>query len=457
MNKTVSLIVNFIMVAILAGVVKPSPTIIKVLKDGIKLENPCQTDLLSSFVPSIPYGKPLIATKASNDVRDMCSYLKYSCCNATQLNGLAEHLKHSFKYLDYRSTIYHQLFSRVNEVAQETFDVFIDELTDEDKTCYSDIQKKRHEKKVKKHSKNHVIMDMLRKKEDRLNFNADIMKDNFKILKSLTIPYLKKIDEDQKARKAYYSGFICTMCSPSFYTNAELTDDGDPMLVVNRYFCVNRLKEKINFSNHLEVFKYLQYMLDIIYCARKNSLKTKDFHKESDRWEDNNLLVFDLEEIPSYLKVRNDCIKTEHSFQLNLDAKNNCRDMCQSTIGLFKIPVITMEKIIQCENELHNMFFSNDTVSASKRYERIISAYMEHRTPLVEMGVVEVSTENKILEKINILKTLPHSRIDWSKSKILISSRFGINVVDIPMSPKYYKFVSDLNILLALIFVFLIK
>lgn len=438
-HSIVSLVSKMLFIySLVISTTESSRQIVKSIGDGVSFQNHCQTATLSSFLRG--YGKSR-AAKTYNKVKEICNDLEYSCCKRNEMEQFISMLKESFGYLHYRMLKYHELYNKINQLAVESFEIFLGDLNEKDQVCFNEIQGKRMEEKKKRQHNKPEIMRIIREKEKVMNYDKERILSHFRRLKLRTVPYLEQIKQDLDKKKAYYSGFVCTLCSPLFNRQMKLEEGGIPIIEVNHHLCMNNIEDRLKFANSLEIQVDLQNVLDLVYCARKNSKTEKDY--DDLQWSEINLMNFDLEVIPDFIEKRESCLTNPNAFLIEPKNEISCREVCQVGLGLFKVTSMQLYKTIRAENELYNMFVRTpDMPSSKERYDSLIESYLERRKPLEKRNIVEITGEvNNRLgnEIIHILKPQHDAKVDFAQTRINISTRLGINVKSTPMDPHFYN------------------
>ena len=428
----------------LASTVTSSYHNVKIDKNGVFFTNPCNTEALNNFFPEIKIESDIPAQDGSEEILNVCSNLKHTCCNNEQIQTLANQLKHSLTYMDYRYTLNEKLFKKVDQIAPETYKVFLNELSEEDIKCYNDRQLVKYEEKEKRFLDSPHLLKILQSNKDQINFNPIKTMRYFINLKNEIDTYLEAVKKTYRVREEYYSGFVCSMCSPDFSTQFKLNKNNKFELEVNKYMCREIIENKIELVNTLYIYKYLQDLIDLTFCVKNNSKNSRNYGDFT--WDDINLLGFDLETFPGYISKRRQCLIDENSF---ISRKNNdidCKEICKGGLDLFKIPMTSMDKAIRIENDLDLIFFKfGSTESPAQRFEKNIQKYYKIRESEIQNGTI-IFNKEKNFEIVNILKEQPDAKINFKQIDISVNSFIGLNVRSFVMNIDSYK---NLQILLT--------
>lgn len=403
-----------------------------------KTNQPCRTNALSTFIPSISEKDTLNPFESHSSILDICPNLRFSCCEEEQLMGLVEQLKQSFKFLNYRGELMNEVFKLIGNVSEETFRSFLSDLSQTDAQCYNSIQNDIIDGKLVKFADKPELLKVIQQRRKHVQFDLKKIMMSFQFLKDNIKSYVKKMKNTYSNREKYFSGMVCSMCSSKFSNQFDLNKNGKPLLEMNREMCNQIIMEKIEFIVSLEIFPFLQKIIDIVFCRRKNPKSKKDYGNLE--WKDFNLIVFDLETIPEYKTRRNECIQNEFSYTAGPDGPSECANYCEKGLGFFELKMVSMKKFIRIENELHNMFVRkmNSSESATERLESQINKYYVERDKLIHAGLLEYDPDTQI-ETMWYIKSQPKAQFSFTKSKISVTNYLGLQVAKTPMNSQYYK------------------
>jgi hypothetical protein len=405
-------------------------------KSVSNIDKQCNTKALSTFIPEIPYKSSLKGFKSSGIMTEICPNLDSTCCNENELFGLVEQLKNSFQFLQYRMEIMFKMFRQVGNIKNEKFKDFIAELTDDDIQCYDEIQNTNLDKKKLNFQNNPEMQKLMEKKRHEIQFDARKIYKSFSIFKTQAPFFISKIRLTNKKRENFFSGVICSMCSPTFSDQIKIKD-GTPFLEVNRNMCNQVIRERIDFAESLAIFPFLQNVIDVVYCARKNSKSERDY--EGFKWEDFNLLSFDTNFLSDYKKKRYDCVSGEGNYFPGRKVPKECKSYCESGFKFFELPMVSMDNFLRIENEFHNMFVRilNVGLPPLKRLEIKREEYYQERDKLISKGQLVV-VNDKNVEKMSFIQTTPDAKVDFKKTQISIAKHSGMNVTNTQMNEIFY-------------------
>ena len=122
---------------------------VTIVRNGEILKNPCQTEVLSTYLSDINPSSKMEAKEGSDQVKDICPLLKYTCCNEYQLKKMANSLTQSFRFVNYRSDKLYGFFLLINEIQETNFKKFLINLKDSDIQCYNEKQMNDYNKLLK--------------------------------------------------------------------------------------------------------------------------------------------------------------------------------------------------------------------------------------------------------------------------------------------------------------------
>jgi len=412
---------------------------VETMINNVKRVNPCNDLALGALLSDVEQGKPFSGHESNEDVRSMCPSLKYTCCNKPQLNLMVDELKNSFSYLNYRAKTIKKLFKRIKEIAEETFKVFLSEMTEPDIKCYNSLIDDRFKKFSDIYSENKTMIEKLNENHSTASFNSEKMILDFTHLRSLINVYLVELNQGNSDKEKYYSGFLCTMCSPMFSKHFKMGKER-PLMELNKYFCKKIVETQIKGLKIIDIYKFLQRFLDILYCARKNSKQAKDYTMVDN--EKLQMLPAPVEMYYNLINERIFCVNDVERFVTAPNAKDpNCKELCHGSLNLFEQNYIILNKIIMAENEIYNMFFrlpDNDT--ADERLEHKIDEYRSTRNKYVELGSITMPLpENNTVEIMSMLKQKPTSSFNFTEIEIEITNFMGVNTFHTPMDPSIYS------------------
>jgi hypothetical protein len=395
--------------------------------------------MLSNFFADIAPGSRLTAKSNDKEVLNICQNLKYTCCNMSNISKLIDQLKDSLSYMQYEFDKINSMLERALSIADETYKIFLSELSDADIKCYEDINAKFYKDKLDYFKNSIKAKQMLEKQETRYSYFHSRSFQRFLKLKKLIGPYKKKMEKLLKDRKKFYSSFVCSMCSPSFSKVFTKQENGIFNLEVNKFLCQRLLKKRILFKNSLYIYRYLQDMVNLMYCVRKNSKKEKmDYDDLS--WEKHNIESFDTDIIPDYISRRRKCLMEPNAFILNKVKDVDCKKACKHSLKLFSTKTDKLGKYIKIENDIVQMFYTKgvDKEKTKNRFKEKMDAYYEYKHNALDKGILYYSDKDKSL-RIQILRLEKDRIVDFKKMELSISKHIGLNVVNTPMDKMYYE------------------
>jgi len=426
-----------IIVLVLCSCTKGSQTLINIVRDGKQLENPCQNEVLASVVPGINENLKSTAFEGNDTVRDICPFLKYTCCNENQLKTLASQLNDSFKFLSFRSEQLYNMFLTINEIQEKNFQNFLENLKQSDVDCYNKMQDGQMQNVLQNDEKESKTKLAALKKE--YYFNESSALENFQKLKEKSVQLLKQIRSDDISRKKYYSNIVCNMCSPVFSKYMNKTDEGEDVLEVRVDQCNQLLRNAITVLKNIMSYQRVQRVLDLSFCARTNSMKSKNFNGGTA--DDMKLWTFDLKEFNDYINKNLMCIKYPKLYMATDEKDSFCRKQCYSGLRLFDINVITMNKVFRAENEIWNMFRNNSSSSeAEVRIKTKLEDYSNFRKIFINLGILKLETGQFMKESIQVLPSVSQAKFSFKQTKISVDKVSGLTFVMTDMNPKYYNF-----------------
>ena len=401
---------------------------------GVTLVNPCSTSMLGNFFPDVKAGSVIPAEEHLSFVTNICPNLRYSCCRVDRIKTLVHQLQQSLKYMDYQFVQIQKMLERAEFIAEESFKIFLSEMTGDDIKCYNDIQENLYNDKMERFKESPKLVKLLKQNKYTYKFSKELSLQRFLKMKSLTGPYLNKMESLFSNREKYYSSFVCNMCSPTFTKYFRKRKDGIFELDVNRHMCKRLVKKRIAYHNSLYLYKYLQDIINLTYCVRKNSKKDQmDYDNLS--YEEHKLLKFDIETLPHYLEKRRECLNTPGAFMSDKVKGVNCRAVCKHSLKLFDAKIGNLDHFIKIENDLTQMFQTkNSKEEAKKLYEEKIKKYHEIRQEQIEKGILFVDEGGN--DRIRILRTIKNNPVDFRKMEISVDRHLGVNVQNTPMDQE---------------------
>ena len=102
----------------------------KSIEELVKEPQQCDNMVLGSFIPSIDQRSTTLSEPPTFKTTDMCMTIKtQSCCTDDNLQFLINQMKESLNHMRYRGKFVENLFEKVHDIAYETFDIFLNEIT----------------------------------------------------------------------------------------------------------------------------------------------------------------------------------------------------------------------------------------------------------------------------------------------------------------------------------------
>lgn len=330
-----------------------------------------------------------------------------------------------------------KLFRLIRDLPEDAFRAFLLQLDEADVACYNRIQKEILDKKRLKFSGNAQISKAIEQRRKQVQFDRKRMMSSLVYLKDNISGYMEKMKHTYGNRERFYSGMVCSMCSPKFSNQFKLNQNGAPEMEINQRMCNRVILERIEFIISLEIFPFVQKIVDLAFCARTNSKPEKNYCDL--KWTDLNLIIFDMEVFPGEKISRNKCIQEDEAYFGGSPDARQCTEFCQNSLNFFELKMVSMDKFIRVENELHNMFFRTPEMLQPplKRLHSNIRKYDLQRDKLVDSGLLEYQKDSQ-LEKIWYLKNLPEAPLEFKKTQITVSEHLGVCVADTQMNPEYY-------------------
>jgi hypothetical protein len=410
---------------------------------GVQYTNACNTNMLSKFFPEIEEDSLMKADEDTEAVQRICPNLKYSCCKEKQITSLTENLKKANKILDYNYKMITRVYQAINQVAEESYTLFLDELQPEDIECYTNMT----ENFAVALTSNMIAISSNLKKNTNMNikygykdeFSKPVSIEKFKKMKSLIKSFILKSEELLKDNKKYYSSFICSMCSPSFIKMYKKNSDGKFELEVNKHMCRHINKRKYEFLLAFKIHNYLQDFVNITYCARKNS--KKKMYDYDDKNITQYIVYNPLTDAADFvLQPLRKCAYEDESFDQNDKSPLNCYNLCQTNLNFFTIAKMDIRKFIKIENDIDQIFINeSDPETAKQRYDKNIQNLEKVITQGGKDGVLKLEGVTIQNYYISMMKLLPEHKFDFDKVPLDVSPHVGLNPFNTPMNSKYYE------------------
>ena len=440
-----------LILSVLTSFCLSSRRIIKISSMGVTRENPCNTDVLSTFLP-----KSLVQStgfKSDNETHKMCNNLVYSCCDSQMISRLTGDLKLALRYMDARMKHVKHLFQNVTQIAPETIDVFLSELTEKDISCYNKIQTDSLNLMQEAHQNDKEMIERLEKQKHMIEYDANKILENFSDLRKSVDPFIKVLDEGQRFAGEYYSSFICSMCSPEFVKTMQ-TDRNPQILNLQVKFCIDIIEKRIENFVWKNVYSNTQSIIDLAFCAKKNSKPEKNFGDYTSA--DISIAKTDPLLVPQYMQKWTDCISDPSKFHQKGGVESDCLNACKKQMNIPEIKMISIDYIMNAENEIYNMFLStSESLAPEVRVKNAMDKLDILRDLLKEKNILRVGEgKYNYLKMVTPVKDPP---IDFSKIQVNISKLEAMSTVANKMDKKYYTGVKLLGMILLISFTALFK
>ena len=403
---------------------------------------PCDNMVVGSFIESIDQLTTTNSIKPTEKITDMCPSIRtQTCCSEETISFLTGQMRESLKLMRFRGAMLEKMFQKVTDLASETFNVFLNEMTSKDIECYNQNVKEKVEKTIQRYPENQELIDTLNKQLSFRLYDKKKMENTFEQLKKLAKTYMSKIEQGNRGREDYYSGFICSACSPNFSKQFTISEDEGKKQItfqINKFMCKKVIKNEIAVINSMEIYDHLQKILDLSFCVRKNSKPKKDYSIELDQIQ---MLSVPSEFFPAYLEKRNGCLADEDAFVEEGSTDENCINFCKKGLALFSLNMVTLNKVLLAENEIFNMFHNTDVVDIDpdQRYNENLEVVKAIRDTHVEAGTLTMNPNNPQGVIVTFLKEKYNSWLEFKNLKIEVDPYFGMNFYHTPMDPKYYS------------------
>ena len=287
-----------------------------IIRNGdTKIVNPCSVRTLSSFLPTVKYGRGLTITESNPEIQKICPSLKYSCCTQVMLGDLSAQLRKSFAYLEYRMTHLKKLFKMSKSIAKETYSLFLQKRTFSDINCFNKIQDEKLKRSKFKFRKNSSILKKIDENRKGNYFNQKGMNESFHALKSNLWRINEILENYIVNKKALYGGMVCSMCSPSFFKFLHVSHTEEPnVLEISKHQCSQILLEKKRMTSFQYMLSHMQKIIDISFCAKNNSLENLNYG--SDDWFQNFVVNGDIVQVEDLNTKVQKCIEDPRLYRL---------------------------------------------------------------------------------------------------------------------------------------------
>ena len=430
----ISFPLRFVLIlSLLTSLCLSSRRIIKITKLGVTRENPCNIDALGTFLPKSKLKRTGSLSKPK--VREMCPNLVYTCCNESMINTLTNDLKMAFSSLKIRNLYLKKLFMNVKEYNLETYSLFLDEVSKEDITCFNNMKTEYYNEVEKKYQDEKQILKRVKKEKRFSLFKKEKLLANYSNLREMVDPLLKLFDERLIKLQTYYSSFICSMCSPEF-TKIFDTDRNPPVLNVSTFFCKEILQKKAQFIHWKTAFIYVQQMVDLAFCVKKNSKPEKDFGTAS--WRDIIIFNSNSEEMNIFVKKLNHCLNEPEAFTSFSNIDNKCMTICQENMAFPKVKLVSIHRLDSAGAEFYNMYISSTkALTALERSQQISLTFEDDKQEIIDKGILETTSTDVVY--LNFIRQVKNPPIDFTKIKLNISLTNSMSPKTTNMTPEFYQ------------------
>ena len=417
-----------------------SRRVLKITSLGITRENPCNTDVLKTFLPKSLV--KLTGFKSNNETHNMCNNLVYTCCNPEAINKMTSDFTLTYRYLTYRTTQIKKLFTNTAQIAPETMDIFLSELTEKDISCYNNIQNGSVNELQEAHKDNKEMVERLEKQKSLIQFDAVKIMTNFSKIRKMVEPYIEVLNEQQIFMGKYYSSFICSVCSPEFVRILQ-TDRNPPVFNLQTQLCVDLLGSRNESFVWKNLYAFTQSIVDLAYCAKHNSKPNKNFGN----YTSSEIYITSVDPlvVPQLMEKYTECINEPLKFHPVGGAESECMALCKKEMMVPKMRILLIDLIMNAENEIHNMFLAtSESVHPDTRIKNLIDKFNILRDILEEKGILE-NPDGKF-NYLNIITQVKNPPIDFSQVQMKISKVGALGTKDNKMNIKYYIGVKLLEI-----------
>ena len=424
---------SLLVVSMLATFCLTSKKEIKISINGVVRINPCSNDFLGSFVPKSSL--KLQGTESDSLTHKICSNLNYSCCDSGMITSMVDNLKLAIRYLRDRNQQITKLLGNLTDISPETYSIFLDSLTEKDTACFDDIQKKTIEDVRIYYGFDHETINKIKSTRKVIYFDKTAFLSNFIKLRDIIYEYLTTLDEREKRRARHYASFICKMCSPVF-SKIFSDDRNPPILRTNVNYCVGLMKESTQNLYWKGVYLWTQQLVDLSYCARTNSKPEKNF--DGPEWRGNMIMLDDADVLYTKTEKLNECITSPKKFYEQPDDKDSCLHLCKEEIQFPSMKLISMDRLMNAENEFYNMFLSTiESTKPALRIKQRLAKFNNSQAELVHKGILTFPSKDFI--QINMINLVENPPVDFSKVQLQMTRLNGLSRRATDMTIKYYN------------------
>jgi hypothetical protein len=383
-NSEKHFLIPVLIVVLTLSRVLNSPVEIVSKESGVVNYNSCQDRILKSYFNDMESDKKRYGWKDDNSVTDICPYLQYTCCTRQQILDLTVPMKKLFSFFRKRESYLLKLISTIQKITSKKFKEFLLDFKEKDIKCYNKIQSTKMNIRMRKFKNNPGILAKLQTESNHMKFNLEVIHDKFDFILNQLDNLKKELENEIESREKYYSSIICTMCSPILRKYFK-ADNYYNVLYIRQKECNYVLSHDIfNLKINQFIFK-IQTLLDLSYCARKNSKPELDYG--DGKYSDVYIINFEIDTINENISKRKQCITNINSYRTtSSDSKMNpCSLMCKNSLGIFDIRLRNVGLFMIAENEINHVYLNNSGFGGPvKRLEEERERYISQREPFIQ-------------------------------------------------------------------------
>lgn len=424
----------------------------------VKKTNPCSVRSLASYIKKVNPNKSLVVQVDNPDVQSICPSLKYSCCNKEMIDDLTSQIQKSFDYINFRKKEILKIFKMIKSIARETYTLFLKNRTFADINCYNKIQDEKYNRSKFKFRKNKDILEKLEKTRKMKFFNLNTMESSFAHLKILNSAITELFKKWKENTKNLYGGMVCSICSPNwakFFHPAQ--KDESSYLEINKHQCLEVLNNNIKAMEIQIYMANLQTLIDISYCAKKNSMDHLNFGNEE--WTDNYIVSIEQVYAVEHNKKNALCIDRPSLFMEDSSKGRECVNMCKNSLSLFEKVVPDIKPFLLARMNIFNIFENQDgEINMNKKLKEAMTDLSQRLHNYDDQGLFDKEKKYKNYLTLHILQPVPNPRVDFSNVEIRVSNFFGINSENTPIDSQFLESAEKFQILLfAFVVLFLFQ
>jgi hypothetical protein len=320
----------------------------------------------------------------------------------------------------------------------------LSEVTKEDIECYEGVVTKMFQKKTDLSRFSKHFGNFLSGIEFKNEYNENRIIEHLQEIKNKMAAFTAKLRELKNRREKYYSGFVCSMCSPTFskfFTRLEEPDKENPNfkyeLEINQFMCKSIMQTKIDMMLSFNIYLPLQDLINLSYCVRKNSKKDLLDYDDADLSEYiiNNI---DPQAYATQIERERRCINEEDAFISDTIPNIDCHDTCKQNLDFFGIMVPDLSKQIRAENDFTQMLNNLTPEQAKARLEERLKSYLTLKQEEIDKGFIK-NSKKRDEDKLAMLIETPGHIFHKKNTRLTVSRHLGLNVNSTPMDSRYYK------------------